>query len=63
MLCQAQAKVLAVVQKPANLSSIVNEKSGPQAWKQLPSWYEVSEYDHVISPALELNPFSCDAQM
>ena len=50
---QAQAKVLAVVQKPANLSGIVNEKSGPPAWKQLPTWYEVSENDHVIPPALE----------
>jgi pimeloyl-ACP methyl ester carboxylesterase len=50
---QVQAKVLAVVQKPANLSGIVNEKSGPPAWKQLPTWYEVSEDDHVIPPALE----------
>ena len=50
---QAQAKVLAVVQKPANLSGLVNAKSGPPAWKQLPTWYEVSEDDHVIPPALE----------
>jgi pimeloyl-ACP methyl ester carboxylesterase len=50
---QAQAKVLAVVQKPANVSGLVNVKSGPPAWKQLPTWYEVSEYDHAIPPALE----------
>jgi len=50
---QAQAKVLAVVQKPANVSGIVNEKSGPPAWKQLPTWYQVSENDHVIPPARE----------
>ena len=50
---QAQAKVLAVVQKPANVSGIVNEKSGPPAWKQLPTWYQVSENDHVIPPAHE----------
>ena len=50
---QAQAKVLAVVQKPANVSGIINEKSGPPAWKQLPTWYQVSENDHVIPPALE----------
>ena len=50
---QAQAKVLAVVQKPANLSGLVDAKSGPPAWKQLPTWYEVSEDDHVIPPALE----------
>jgi pimeloyl-ACP methyl ester carboxylesterase len=50
---QAQAKVLAVVQKPANISGLVNVKSGPPAWKQLPTWYEVSEYDHAIPPAVE----------
>jgi pimeloyl-ACP methyl ester carboxylesterase len=49
----AQANILAVVQKPANLSGIVNEKSGPPAWKQLPTWYQVSENDHAIPPALE----------
>jgi methionine-S-sulfoxide reductase len=50
---QAQARVLAVVQKPANISGLVNVKSGPPAWKQLPTWYEVSEDDHVIPPAVE----------
>jgi len=50
---QAQAKVLAVVQKPANISGLVNAKSGPSAWKQHPTWYEVSEDDHVIPPAVE----------
>jgi pimeloyl-ACP methyl ester carboxylesterase len=49
---QAQANVLAVVQKPANISGLVNVKSGPPAWKQL-TWYEVSEYDHVIRTAVE----------
>ena len=49
----AQANILAAVQKPANISGIVNEKSGPPAWKQLPTWYQVSENDHVIPPALE----------
>jgi pimeloyl-ACP methyl ester carboxylesterase len=50
---QAQAKVLAVVQKPRNISGIVNEKSGPPAWKQVPTWYQVSENDRAIPPALE----------
>jgi pimeloyl-ACP methyl ester carboxylesterase len=50
---QAQAKVLAAVQKPANILGISNEKSGPPAWKQLPTWYQVSENDHVIPPAVE----------
>jgi pimeloyl-ACP methyl ester carboxylesterase len=49
----AQANTMAVVQKPANLSGIVYEKSGPPAWKQLPVWYQVSENDHAIPPALE----------
>jgi pimeloyl-ACP methyl ester carboxylesterase len=50
---QAQAKVLAAVQKPSNISGIANEKSGPPAWKQVPTWYQVSENDHVIPPAVE----------
>ena len=49
---RAQGKIMAVVQKPANLS-IFTEKSGPPAWKQLPSWYQVSEYDRMILPSLE----------
>jgi hypothetical protein len=48
---QAEANILAVVQKPANLSGIVNEKSGPPAWKQLPTWYQVSENDRAIPSA------------
>jgi len=48
---QAQAKVLDIVRKPANMSGLVNEKSGPPAWKQLPTWYEVSE--DVIPPAVK----------
>jgi pimeloyl-ACP methyl ester carboxylesterase len=48
----AQAKVLAAVQKPFS-QSILAEKSGPPAWKQLPSWYQVSENDHAIPPDAE----------
>jgi pimeloyl-ACP methyl ester carboxylesterase len=48
----AQAKVMAAVQKPFN-QSILTEKSGPPAWKQLPSWYQVSENDHAIPPDAE----------
>jgi len=48
----AEAKVMAAVQKPVN-QSILAEKSGPPAWKQLPSWYQISENDHVIPPAAE----------
>src|SRR6476620_2004777 len=48
----AQAKVLAATQKPYS-KSILAEKSGPPAWKQLPTWYQISENDHAIPPAAE----------
>lgn len=38
-----------VVQKPIN-QLILDEKSGPPAWKQLPTWYQISESDRVIPP-------------
>ncbi|HEY6535379.1 MAG TPA: alpha/beta hydrolase [Candidatus Nitrosocosmicus sp.] len=49
----SQTNTMAVVQKPANLSGIVNEKSGPPAWKQLPTWYQISENDRAMPPTLE----------
>jgi pimeloyl-ACP methyl ester carboxylesterase len=48
----AQSKIIAAAQKPFN-QSILAEKSGPPAWKQLPSWYQVSENDHAIPPDVE----------
>jgi hypothetical protein len=47
-----QAKIMAALQKPANLS-IFTEKSGPPAWKQLPTWHQVSENDRMIPPTIE----------
>jgi pimeloyl-ACP methyl ester carboxylesterase len=44
-----EAETLAVVQKPAH-QSILTEPSGPPAWKQLPTWFEVSESDRIIPP-------------
>jgi pimeloyl-ACP methyl ester carboxylesterase len=44
-----EADVLAVVQKPTN-ESIASEVSGPPAWKQLPTWYQISENDRLIPP-------------
>jgi pimeloyl-ACP methyl ester carboxylesterase len=44
-----EAETMAVVQKPAH-QSILTEPSGPPAWKQLPTWFEVSEGDHIIPP-------------
>jgi pimeloyl-ACP methyl ester carboxylesterase len=44
-----EAEIMAAVQKPAH-QSLFTEKSGPPAWKQLPSWFEVSESDRIIPP-------------
>lgn len=48
----AQTNILAAVQKPIN-SSIFDEKSGPPAWKHLPTWYQVSDNDKTIPPDIE----------
>jgi pimeloyl-ACP methyl ester carboxylesterase len=40
------------VQKPFNQSIFV-EKSGPPAWKQLPTWYQISDADHMIPPDVQ----------
>jgi hypothetical protein len=42
-----EADIMAVVQKPIN-QSIIAEKSGPPAWKQLPTWFQISENDRII---------------
>jgi pimeloyl-ACP methyl ester carboxylesterase len=47
-----EAETLAVVQKPAH-QSLFNAPSGPPAWKQLPTWFEVSEGDHIIPPDVQ----------
>ena len=39
---------------PPNQSMLV-EKSGPPAWKQLPAWFQVSENDRIIYPGAERN--------
>ena len=44
-----QTDIMAAVQKPIN-SSIFADKSGPPAWEQLPTWYQVSENDKAIPP-------------
>jgi pimeloyl-ACP methyl ester carboxylesterase len=49
-----EAETLAVVQKPAH-QSLFTEPSGPPAWKQLPTWFEVSEGDHIIPPDVQRN--------
>lgn len=48
----AEADLLAAVQKPFNLS-IGMEMSDPPAWKQLPTWYQVSENDCILPPDIQ----------
>ena len=48
----AEADVMAIVQKPFHQSEFV-EKSGPPAWKQLPTWYQISTNDHMIPPDVQ----------
>jgi pimeloyl-ACP methyl ester carboxylesterase len=48
----AEADILATVQKPIN-QSFSAEKSGPSAWKQLPTWYQVSENDRLVPPDIQ----------
>ena len=47
-----QAKVMAATQKPTNQYILV-EKSGPPAWRQLPTWCQVSENDRIIPLAIQ----------
>jgi len=48
----ADARIMAVVQKPLSIKSFT-AKSGPPAWKQIPSWYLVSANDQMIPPRAE----------
>ncbi|HXO34989.1 MAG TPA: alpha/beta hydrolase [Candidatus Acidoferrales bacterium] len=47
-----EARIMAAVQKPLSISSFTG-KSGPPAWKHLPSWYLVSSNDQMIPPTAE----------
>jgi pimeloyl-ACP methyl ester carboxylesterase len=49
---KTEAETMAIVQKPIS-QSILGETSGPPAWKQLPTWYQVSESDQIIPPDAE----------
>jgi pimeloyl-ACP methyl ester carboxylesterase len=44
-----EAETMAIVQKPIS-QAVLGEASGPPAWRQLPTWYQVSESDHIIPP-------------
>lgn len=53
-IAPSEANILAAVQKPFNIS-IGMEKSGPPAWKQLPTWYQVSKNDLILPPDIQRN--------
>src|SRR6188472_683784 len=48
----AEANIMAIAQKPFHQSEFA-EKSGPPAWKQLPTWYQISDADHMIPPDVQ----------
>jgi pimeloyl-ACP methyl ester carboxylesterase len=48
----AKARVMAVTQRPLSLKSFA-AKSGPPAWKHIPSWYMVAANDQMIPPQAE----------
>jgi pimeloyl-ACP methyl ester carboxylesterase len=47
-----EAGIMAVTQKPLSIKSFT-AKSGPPAWKHIPSWYLVSLNDQMIPPQAE----------
>jgi len=48
-----RAAVLATSQRPITLSAL-NERSGPPAWKTIPSWYLVGTLEKVIPPYAQI---------
>jgi pimeloyl-ACP methyl ester carboxylesterase len=46
------AATMAATQRPL-AQAATTEKSGPAAWRTLPSWYMVAKHDHAIPPAAE----------
>jgi pimeloyl-ACP methyl ester carboxylesterase len=47
-----QARVLAVVQKPI-AGAIFGAAAGAPAWREKPTWYQISRDDQVISPEMQ----------
>jgi pimeloyl-ACP methyl ester carboxylesterase len=50
---RAQALIAYSEQAPI-LSTALTDKSGPPAWKTIPSWYELGTHDKALPPALQL---------
>jgi pimeloyl-ACP methyl ester carboxylesterase len=47
-----EASIMAAVQKPLSINCFI-AKSGPPAWKHIPSWYMVATDDQMIPPQAE----------
>jgi pimeloyl-ACP methyl ester carboxylesterase len=52
-LDETEALIWALTQKPTSPRCFA-EKSGPPAWKVMPSWYQVSTNDRLIPPETEI---------
>ncbi len=48
----AAAATMAATQRPL-AKTAAGEKSGPPAWRTIPSWFMVATEDHAIPPAAE----------
>jgi pimeloyl-ACP methyl ester carboxylesterase len=52
--CKAKdAQLLAASEIPTNASSFGTPLTGTPAWRQFPSWYQISSNDHIINPAAQ----------
>jgi hypothetical protein len=51
-LSATESAALAAVQRPV-APAIFADKMGPPAWKEIRSWYQVSEGDNMIPPSVE----------
>jgi pimeloyl-ACP methyl ester carboxylesterase len=49
---ETEADIMAIAQKPFH-GSIFTAKSGPPAWKHLPTWYQISTSDLMIPPDVQ----------
>jgi pimeloyl-ACP methyl ester carboxylesterase len=49
---ESEANIMAIAQKPFH-GSIFTVKSGSPAWKQLPTWYQISTSDLMIPPDVQ----------
>ncbi len=49
----AQARLLLATEMPTNGSAFATPITGVPAWRQVPSWYQISGRDRIINPAAQ----------